>query len=148
MTQHNYITLIFWQRLEGLLKAPAAVAAGVVGRVVGLEHLLARHWAPLAKVVDCDVASDAQDPRSEWHLPRLVLVNDADELHEDVLCHILGLVLVPQDAEHISVNVVLVPEVQKANRLHVSCLRSTHRAHDLRIAIVLFQRGARAEAVS
>ncbi len=131
VTEHDDLALLVGQRGERVAQYQRAV----MGRLAlvahfGLTDVLARDRPALAHVVESDVARDAQDPRGEGHLPLLVLPDDRHELGEDVLRHVLGLVVVTDDAADVAVHVVGVAEVEEADRLAVTFLGTRHRPAD------------------
>ena len=96
-------------------------------------------------MIDRDVARDPEDPRGERDGARLVLLDGRDELHEHLLGAVLGLVLLAHDAQDVAVDVVLVAEVQEADRLHVTGLSRHDRAVDRLVPVVVLERRADAK---
>ena len=99
----------------------------VVAVALQLADLLAGDRAALAHVVDGDVAGDADDPRGERHLARLVLRELGHQLREHVLRDVLGLEVVAHDAQHVAVDVVGVADVEEAERFAVALLGARDR---------------------
>ena len=64
-----------------------------------------------------------------------------------MLGDVLGLVLITQDAQDITVDVVLVADIQEPDRVHITGLRPRHGTSDGRITVVLLQRRARPKTV-
>ncbi len=122
---------------EGLAQIAHALAAELLdGAVVAAAHLLDGDGALTADVVDGDVARHPQDPGEERHVALLVLADHVDQLGEDVLGDVFGLVLVVHDAAHVPADVVCVARVQEAKGLTISLLgRLTARETSALVAI-------------
>ena len=98
-----------------------------------LADFLAGNRAALAHVVDGDVARDADDPRGERDLARLVLLELAHQLGEELLRHVLGFKLVADDAEHVAVDVIGVADVEVAERFAIALLGARDGVVDARL---------------
>ena len=70
-------------------------------------------------MVQSRVAGDSQDPGCEGHVPRLVLPDHRDQLDEDVLSDVLGLVMILNEASYVAQDVVCVADVEEVKSLHV-----------------------------
>ena len=111
------------QRVERHAQVGEALArAGRRRRRRRRADLLARHRPARAHVVDRRVVGDAQDPGGERHDARLVALERGQQLGEDVLRDVLGLVLVAHDRADVAVDVVGVAEVEEAQRVGVAVL--------------------------
>jgi hypothetical protein len=84
-------------------------------------------------VVDRGVVRDLQDPGGERDPPRLVPVERRQQLGEDVLRDVLGLVLVAHDRADVAVDVVGVAQVEEAERVRVAAARPRDRAEGERL---------------
>ena len=102
------------------LVAHGKVVRGYLG--VGIQDLFHRRQPVCPEMVDGEVACQPQQPSQEGD-PTLVVFNDSrHQLCEDVLGHILGLVVVADDRAHEAVDVVRIRHVQEPNRFPVSRL--------------------------
>jgi hypothetical protein len=124
VTHDDDLALVVGELAERLAQRPAVLRGVRVGVDVRRPRVRRRRGPARAQVVDGHVARDAQDPRRERDVARLVARQDREQLGEDVLREVLGLVLVAHDARHVAVHVVGVAHVQEAQRLGVALLGS------------------------
>ncbi len=122
--------------LEGGMKVSRALPRLViVGVAVGAENLFGRSRAAPAQVIQRDVAREPQQPAGERHALILILDDDGHQLHEDVLREVFGLLVVPDDAADVAVDVVRVANVEQPDRVAISLLgasdRQAHFTHRL-----------------
>ncbi len=130
MTHHEHVALIFGQRGKRIDQIVARSRLRNRGTPIaaGRPDLLDRHEAILAHVIDGDVASDTQQPCKEWHVSLLILANHRHQLGKDLVRDVLGLVVVLNDAAHVSMNVVGIASVEKAERITIPGLSTSDRA--------------------
>jgi hypothetical protein len=133
--QHHHLALVARQRVERGAQVAPALAADVGERLLGAADLLERDRAARPHVVDRGVVRDAQDPRRERHGRRLVALQRGQELGEDLLRDVLGVVLVADDRADVAVDIVGVVEVQVAHGVAVAGLRAPHGAERQRVAL-------------
>ena len=90
--------------------------------VVVQAHFLHGDLAPRPQVVESRVAGDAEDPRRERDLTRLVLQDCPRKLREDVLGDVLGLVGVLDDAADVAEYIVGEAHIEEMDSPHVAGL--------------------------
>ena len=135
MAHHHDVALLLGQRVERGAQRARAVERRLVGVRVRAVHLLRRDGAAPAQMVERDVARHPQQPAREGDAAVVVLADHRDQLQEDVLGEVFGLLLVAHDRAHVAVHVVGVAHVQQPQRLAVALLcprdREAHLAHRL-----------------
>jgi hypothetical protein len=103
-------------------RAATSSEADLVVPLVRGADLLERDLAAGAQVVERSVPRHAQDPGGERHLARLIPVDRGDQLREDVLGDVLGLVVVADDAPDEAADVVGVANVEEVQRAAIALL--------------------------
>ena len=98
---------------------------------VGAKDLLGRRRAASAQMIERDVARQPQQPARERHAVILVLDDDRDQLHEDLLREVLGLLVVAHDAADVAIDVVRVAHVQEPQRVAIALLGASDRQANL-----------------
>src|SRR4051812_14340585 len=132
MTEHENLALIVRQRRERVpqREGPQLRRLTVNRLALELAAVLAQHRAAAADMLNRDVPRDTEQPRVEQALPLPELRNDDHQLREHVLSHVLSLMLIPDDAAHVAVHAVRVPDVKEPDRFAVAALRTANSVRD------------------
>lgn len=136
VAQDGDVALVGRERVQSVGERGQAVAARLVRGRSGDEQVLGGDRAPRAQVVDGDVVGDAQDPAREGQRALLVARDRGDQLGEQMLGEVLGLVLVADDAVDVAADVPCVAPVEERHRLQVAGLRPPDSVRDAPVAIV------------
>jgi hypothetical protein len=119
VAHHQHLALIARELLERCPERLGPVGIRISGGVVHSD-LLDRYLALGAQVVERRVAGDAHQPRRESDVARLVLADRGDQSCEETLGDVLGVVMVLDDAAHVSADVVAVAHIEVVHRVPVS----------------------------
>jgi hypothetical protein len=94
-------------------------------------------------MVDRHVASHSEDPRPERRPARLVLRELRQQLGEDLLRHVVGVVAVADDAPDVGADTRRVAQVELAHRVAIAalCLGDQAAYHRFALAVSSAQRG-------
>jgi hypothetical protein len=111
MAEHHDLALVVGQGTDGLTKGERLAGVAPVDAVLAIADLVAQHRPALPHVIQRHVTGDSQDPGQEGRLPLLILRKNTKQLGEDLLRHVLSLVLVSDDAPDIPVDVVRVADI-------------------------------------
>jgi len=129
MPQHQHLALGQRQPGERIGQIPhPATASGIAPALVARTDLLHRNQPLLTDVVDRDIARNPQNPGKERHVAFLVFADHSNQLREHLLRDIFSLVLIVNNAAHVTMNVVRITNIKKPERLTIAGLGSLDRA--------------------
>lgn len=113
------------ERFPQIVQRP--LSSGVSAALVTAPDLLHGDHPLSTQMIECEIASDPQDPGDEGNLPLLVFSDDVDQLGEDLLGDVFRLMGILDDAAHVSVDVVGVAHVEEPERLAIALLGASDR---------------------
>ena len=142
VTQHEHLPLVLVEALESLAQRLRAVEADLLMALVGRADFLEWDLPPGAQVVEGRVALHTQDPGRERNLARLVAMDCGDQLGEDVVGDVLGLVAVAHDAADQAADVIGVAHIEEVERAAIPLLqRDDGASHKFRFTRIVPGKG-------